>query len=112
MPQSNNSFKPALKYPIKWSVGDNHFDDKDKNPKTISLCIPVDSIPDLINHLMALESDHMKHKDGKVWIFETKEEKEVPVIYLNGKGREGTYSSVFGNINPQKIAESSSEMPF
>jgi glutaredoxin len=112
MSQFNNSFEPAFKYPIKWSVGDNTFDDKDKNPKTISLCIPVDSIPDLINHLMALESDHMKHKEGKVWIFETKEEKEVPVIYLNGKGREGNYSSCFGNINPQKVAESSSEMPF
>ena len=112
MPQFNNSFEPAFKYPIKWSVGDNNFDDKDKNPKTISLCIPVDSIPDLINHLMALESDHMKHKEGKVWSFETKQEKEVPVIYLNGKGREGNYSSCFGNINPQKIAESSSEMPF
>ena len=30
-----SNFVPAFTYPIKWSVGDNTFDDADKFPKTI-----------------------------------------------------------------------------
>ena len=33
-----SNFVPAFTYPIKWSVGDNTFDDADKFPKTIWLC--------------------------------------------------------------------------
>ena len=45
-----SNFVAALKYPIKWSVGSNTFDDADKFPKTIGLAIPVDSMRDFINH--------------------------------------------------------------
>ena len=49
MADFKNDFVPAFPYPIKWSVGDNTFDDSDKNPKTIGLAIPVDSIAGLVN---------------------------------------------------------------
>tara|TARA_R100000781_G_scaffold29868_1_gene21920 strand:+ start:734 stop:1063 length:330 start_codon:yes stop_codon:yes gene_type:complete len=103
MADFKSDFVPAFKYPIKWSVGDNTFDDSDKNPKTIGLAIPVESIPDFINFLMALESDTSKHKQGKVWSKENGEEKK-PVVYINGKGKESNDGyGCFGNINPRKI---------
>ena len=103
MADFKNDFVPAFPYPIKWSVGDNTFDDSDKNPKAIGLAIAVDSIPGLINHLMALEADTSKHKQGKVWSKENGEEKKS-VVYLNGKGRDSNDGyGCFGNINPRKI---------
>ena len=103
MADFQSNFVPAFPYPIKWSTGDNTFDDKDKNPKTIGLAIPVDSIPGLINLLMALEADTSKHKQGKVWSKENGEEKKS-VVYLNGKGKESNDGyGCFGNINPRKI---------
>tara|TARA_R100001530_G_scaffold135930_1_gene114555 strand:+ start:484 stop:813 length:330 start_codon:yes stop_codon:yes gene_type:complete len=103
MADFKSDFVPAFKYPIKWSVGDNTFDDSDKNPKTIGLAIPVESLPDFINFLMALESDTSKHKQGKVWSKENGEEKK-PVVYINGKGKESNDGyGCFGNINPRKI---------
>ena len=103
MAKFNNDFVPAFPYPIKWSTGDNTFDDAEKNPKTIGLAIPVDSIPGLINLLMALEADTSKHKQGKVWSKENGEEKKA-VVYLNGKGKESNDGyGCFGNINPRKI---------
>ena len=45
-----SNFVPAFTYPIKWSVGDNTFDDADKFPKTIGLAIPVESIPVLLTY--------------------------------------------------------------
>ena len=101
-------FKPALSLPIKWSVGENQFDDNGKFPKSLSLTIPVEIIPELCSHLMALEADSSKHKQGKVWNFKEHEEAKVDVIYLNGKGKEGEYGD-FGNINPVKIEQ---ELPF
>ena len=98
-----SNFVPAFTYPIKWSVGDNTFDDADKFPKTIGLAIPVDSIAGLVNLLMALEADTSKHKQGKVWSKENGEEKKA-VVYLNGKGKESNDGyGCFGNINPRKI---------
>ena len=35
MADFKNDFVPAFPYPIKWSTGDNTFDDAEKNPKTI-----------------------------------------------------------------------------
>ena len=103
MAKFNNDFVPAFPYPIKWSTGDNTFDDAEKNPKTIGRAIPVDSIPGLINLLMALEADTSKHKQGKVWSKENGEEKKA-VVYLNGKGKESNDGyACFGNINPRKI---------
>ena len=103
-----NKYEPALKHPIKWSVGENNFDDSDQNPKSLSLFIPVESIQDLTNHLMNLMDDSSKLKKGKVWDFENKEEIEVDGVYLNAKGKNGEYGD-FGNINPKKI---STELPF
>ena len=103
MADFQSNFVPAFTYPIKWSVGDNTFDDADKFPKTIGLAIPVKSIPGLIDLLMALEADTSKHKQGKVWSKENGEEKK-PVVYLNGKGMDGEDGySCFGSISPRKI---------
>ena len=103
MADFQSNFVPAFPFPIKLSVGDNTFDDKDKNPKTIGLAIPVDSIAGLVNLLMALEADTSKHKQGKVWSKENGEEKKA-VVYLNGKGKESNDGyGCFGNINPKKI---------
>ena len=102
-------FVPAFPFPIKWSTGENTFEDSERNPKTMGLAIPVESIPAVISHLMALEADTSKHKQGKVWSKENGEEKK-PVVYLNGKGRESQDGSgYFGNINPRKIE---TELPF
>ena len=100
-------FVPAFPYPIKWSANDNPYDDKDKNPKAMTLVIPVESIPGFISHLMALEADTSKHKQAKVWSKENGEEKKA-VVYINAKGKESQdgYGS-FGNISPRKIATDS-----
>ena len=98
-----SNFVPAFPFPIKWSVGDNTFDDADKFPKTIGLAIAVESIPGLIDLLMALEADTSKHKQGKVWSKENGEEKK-PVVYLNGKGMNSNDGyGCYGNISPRKI---------
>ena len=103
MAQFNSEFVPALPYPIKWSANNNPYEDKDKNPKAMTLTIPVESIPDFISHLMALEADTSKHKQGKVWSKEAGEEKRT-VVYINAKGRESQDGNgCFGNINPKKI---------
>jgi|TARA_R100001594_G_scaffold69984_1_gene104280 hypothetical protein len=103
MADFQSNFVPAFKYPIKWSVGDNTFDDSDKNPKTIGLAIAVESIPEVVSFLLALEGDTSKHKQGKVWSKENGEEKKT-VVYINGKGKESNDGyGCFGNINPRKI---------
>ena len=71
-----NEFVPAFPFPIKWSTGENTFEDSERNPKTMGLAIPVESIPAVISHLMALEADTSKHKQGKVWSKENGEEKK------------------------------------
>ena len=104
----NTEFIPALPYPIKWTTGDNTFDDAEKYPKTMSWAIPVESIPAFISHLMSLEADTSKHKQGKVWSKENGEEKKA-VVYINAKGKESQdgYGS-FGSINPRKINSNTS----
>ena len=102
MADFKSKFVPAFPYSIKWSTGDNTFDDADKFPKTIGLAIPVESIPGLIDLLMALEADTSKHKQGKVWSKENGEEKK-PVVYLNGKGMNSNDGyGCYGNISPRK----------
>ena len=110
---SNFDFNPALRNPIKWTVSENNYDENGKNPRQLSLAIPIDSIPDFINYLMALEADTSKHKPGKVWDFSNNEEKEVDVVWINAKGKAGQYGDL-GNINPQRIepSGSSEELPF
>lgn len=108
MPDYNTPFEPAFTRPLKWSVGENNFDDADINPKSLSVFIPVESILDLSNHLMTLRDDPNKVKTGKVWDYENKQEIEVEGVYLNAKGKTGDFGD-FGNINPKKIAK---ELPF
>jgi len=105
---SSNQFQPALTHQIKWSVGENQYNEDGKNPRQLTLTIPVESIIDLSNHLMALRDDESKVTEGKVWDYDKKEEKRVDVIKLYAKGKEGQYGD-FGNINPQKI---DTEVPF
>ena len=107
----NSKFNPALKHAIKWTVTENTYEDADKNPKQLGLCIPVDSIPDFINLLMALEGDKSRHTEGKVYDFETGQEKPADVVWINAKGKVGRYGD-FGNINPQKVETSSDAIPF
>ena len=103
MADFKSKFVPAFPYSIKWSTGDNTFDDADKFPKTIGLAVPVKSIPGLIDLLMALEADTSKHKNKGVWDIAAQEEVKEDVVYINGKGRDSNdgYGS-FGNITPRK----------
>ena len=97
-------FDAALPKQITWSVNDNRFDDKEKNPKSLSLFIPKESIGAFCNHLMNMVDDPDLLKTGKVYNFDTKSKEEVDGIYINGKGKESQdgYGS-FGNISPRKI---------
>ena len=101
MPRNEFKFDAALPHPIKWSVGENPYNEDGKYPRSLTLTIPVDSIIDLANHLMDLRDDESKIKSSNVWDYKNNEEKEVDVIKLYSKGMEGQYGS-FGNINPQK----------
>ena len=44
-------FNPALPLPIKWSIGDDRFNE---GQQVLSLTIPVDSVTHLIEHLNTL----------------------------------------------------------
>ena len=103
-------FNPALKLPIKWSIGDNRFDDDDS--KVLTLTIPVESLNEFIDHLKALS--YTKQKQGEVYDFKKKEKVKTQCIYINAKGIDGQYG-LFGNINPQKIENGQpdiDEIPF
>ena len=101
MPRNEYKFQPALPYPIKWSTGENSYDEEGKFPQQLALAIPVESIPAFCDYLMSLGDTNEKIKTGKVWDFSKKEEVEVDVVWINGKGKDGQYGS-FGSINPQK----------
>ena len=60
-------FNPALSLPVTWQVKENTFDDKDKNPKTLSLFVPVEVAQDFAQHLFNLADNAEKHRSGKVW---------------------------------------------
>ena len=98
-----SDFQAALPQVIKWSVKDNEFDDKEKNPKALSLFIPQESIAAFAQHLTAMAADNSKLKNGKVWDYENNQEVEVQGVYLNAKGKSGEYGD-FGNINPALLA--------
>ena len=95
-----SDFQAALPRVIKWSVKDNDFEDKEKNPKALSLFIPCESIAALASHLTAMAADSKKLKTSKVWDYDNNEEVEVQGVYLNAKGKE----DLFGNINPRSLA--------
>ena len=95
-------FKAALPSVIKWSVGENKYDEDGSNPKSLSLFIPADSIDALAAHLSAMAADSEKLKTGKIWDYNKKEEVQVSGVYLNAKGKSGEYGD-FGNINPASL---------
>jgi len=105
-----SDFQAALPKVIKWSVGDNQFDTEGKNPKRLSLAIPVESVPAFCNHLMALADDEANHKTIKIWDYQAREQVEVSGITINAKGREGSYGA-YGNINPAQTT-ASQQAPF
>ena len=99
--QNDYKFDPALPYPIKWSVGENSYDEDGKFPSQLALAIPIESIPAFCDYLMSLGDNRDKVKTNRVWDFSKKEEVEVDVVWINAKGKDGNYGA-FGNINPQK----------
>ena len=106
-----SDFNPVLPKVVKWSVGDNRYDDNGKNPKSLSLFIPLESVEALTRYLNSISTDPEKIKKGKVWDFSQKAEVEVDGIYVNGKGRDGQYGA-FGSINPSIHAPFDAEVPF
>ena len=63
-------FNPALSLPIKWSIGEDRFNDDDE-AKVLTLTIPVASLDQFIDHLKALS--YTKQKQGEVYDFKKKE---------------------------------------
>lgn len=102
-------FNPALPKVVKWSTGENRYDQDGKAPTALSLFVPLESVHALANYLMDLAADDTRHKTGKIWDYEKRSEVEVQGIYINGKGRDGTNGS-FGTINPASVL--SKEVPF
>ena len=94
-----SDFNPALPKQVKWSVGENRFDQDGKNPKSLSLFIPLESATAFANYVNAVATDPDKIKKGKVWDYSLQTEVEVDGVYINGKGRDGQYGA-FGSINP------------
>ena len=99
-------FNPALPLPIKWSIGDDRFNE---GQQVLSLTIPVDSVTYFIDHLQNLVDQ--KAKEGEVYDFNKKEKIKTQGVYLNSKAMDGPFG-VFGNINPQKIESVNEELPF
>ena len=115
-------YNTALSLPISWSVKDNTYDDKDRNPKTMSLFVPLEAAHEFAQHLMNLADSTEKHRSGKSWDFSKNEAREVQGFYINAKGKSGQYGD-YGNINPAKVEtpcstgncpvpSSNSELPF
>ena len=105
---AENQFNPALPLPIKWSIGDDRFNE---GQQVLSLTIPVDSVTHFIDHLQNLVDQ--KAKDGEVYDFNKKEKVKTQCVQIYSKAMDGQFG-VFGNINPQKIenAPSTDELPF
>ncbi len=103
-------FNPALPLPIKWSIGDDRFNEGQQVLSLTSLTIPVDSVPYLTEHLMNLIDK--KAKDGEVYDFNKKEKVKTKCVQIYSKAVDGQFG-VFGNINPQKLErEVNEELPF
>ena len=98
-------FKAQLPKQGKWSVGDNRYDEDGKNPKSLSIFIPEESIDAFARYL---QNSRSKLKPGKSYNYATQENEEVQGIYLNFKGKQGS-DGAFGNINP---ANNDTQMPF
>ena len=99
MPEFTSQFKGALPKVIKWSVGDNKYDEDGTNPKALTLFIPLESAEAFARYINAQSTNPEKIKKGKIWDYDTNVEVEVDGIYISAKGKEGPYGT-FGNINP------------
>lgn len=106
-------FNPQLPRPIKWSVGENRYDKNGKQPRSISVFIPLESIDALHDYINAVAADPGKVKTGKIWDFQQQAEVQVEGIYINGKGRTGNGGD-YGTINPAATAPAPAdeEAPF
>ena len=96
-------FQPALPKQGTWSLGENRYDEGGKNPKQLTIFIPLESVHAFANHLMNMADDNSKVKKGKVYNYETQQKDEVDGIYLNLKGKSGSDNGAFGNINPASL---------
>lgn len=102
-------FNPAFPRPVKWSVGDNRYDEGGKNPKALNLFVPLESAQALARYINAMATDPEKIKKGKVWDYALSAEVEVDGIYINAKGKDGNYGA-YGTLNPP--APQSSDISF
>jgi hypothetical protein len=98
-----NDFQPALPRAIEWTVGENRYDRDGKNPRQLSVFVPLEAAHAMAQHLMNLADDTSKHSSRQVWDHASKGKIEVQGFYLNGNGRDGAYGS-FGTINPKALA--------
>ena len=99
-----SDFNPALPKVVKWSVGDNRYNEDGKSPKSLSLFVPIESIQALAEYLISLGDDASKIKSGKIWDYSAQAEVEVQGVYINAKGRDGRDGGAYGNINPAAIS--------
>lgn len=104
-------FNPALPRPLKWSTGNNKYDQSGKQPRSLSLFIPRESAVAFANYILSTADDNEKQRTGKIWDYERKAEVEVEGFYINGKGREGNDGD-YGTINPTAVAALPAGMPF
>jgi hypothetical protein len=93
-------FNPALPIPVKWSVNENRFDNDGRNPRSLSIFIPVESAFAFAEYLITSADDSARRRTAKLWDYNEKCEVEVEGFYVNGKGRDGKEGSSFGSINP------------
>ena len=83
-------FNPALPLPIKWSIGDDRFNE---GQQVLSLTIPVDSVTHFIDHLQNLVDQ--KAKEGEVYDFNKKEKIKKSLSFLKNKAK--TLEDIFNN---------------
>ena len=111
-----SDFKAALPQVIKWSTGENKYDQTGKSPISISLFVPVESAFAFAQYVLNMADDETRHKTGKIWDYSSNCEIEVQGFYINGKGRDGQGGTSYGNINPQSTkwqqGASEQEIPF
>lgn len=94
-----SDFKPALPKAIKWSTGENRYDNGGKDPRSLSLFVPRESAAAFAQYIINSADDSERQRTGKIWDYEKKGEVEVEGFYINGKGKEGRNGD-FGTINP------------
>jgi hypothetical protein len=111
---ASSDFKAALPRPVKWSTGENRYDNGGKQPRSLTLFVPRESAVAFANYIINTADDNDKLRTGKVWDYDKKAEVEVDGFYINGKGAEGKFGD-YGTINPASSKwqnETTDAMPF